>query len=96
MVLDTRISERPVLNPDMPWEHGCMVYWFNSFLRNPSNSSELRCYYYVLCPLHGWYATSLSPQPPLSVCVRERERARALAVGGTHVLFYTRTVCGMP
>jgi hypothetical protein len=49
-----RISERPVLNPDMPWEKGCMIYWFNSFLRNPLDHSELRCYYYVLCPLHGW------------------------------------------
>jgi hypothetical protein len=49
-----RVSEHPVLNPDAAWEHGCMVYWFNSFVRNPFNSSELRCYYYVLCPLHGW------------------------------------------
>ena len=49
-----RVSERPVLNPDAPWERGCLVYWFNSLLRNPANHSELRCYYYVLCPLHGW------------------------------------------
>lgn len=49
-----RVSERPVLLPDAPWEAGCMVYWFNSFLRNPTNHTELRCYYYVLCPLHGW------------------------------------------
>ena len=37
------VSERPVLLPDAPWEAGCMVYWLNSFLRNPTNHTELRC-----------------------------------------------------
>ena len=44
-----RITPLPVLAADSPWESGCLLYWFNSLLRNPADPGELRCYYYLLC-----------------------------------------------
>lgn len=46
--------EKPVLVADAPWESGCLVYWFSSALRSYTNASELRYYYYLLCPRSGW------------------------------------------
>ena len=47
-------TDKPVLVADAPWEKGCLVYWFSSALRAHDNPEELRYYYYLLCPRHGW------------------------------------------
>jgi hypothetical protein len=49
-----RITERPVVVADAPWEAGCLVYWFSSAVRAHDNPAELRYYYYLLCPQSGW------------------------------------------